>query len=105
MSLIVCRHMIALAAKFTIWSKAHAMKSANWNSTTGRRPSMAAAVAAPTNPLSLIGVSMTRSAPNSSMNPRVILNAPPKTPMSSPSRITFESRRISSRKPAEIASR
>ena len=81
------------------------MKSANWNSTTGRRPSMAAPQAAPTNPLSLMGVSITRSAPNSSRKPRVILKAPPKVAMSSPSRITFGSRGISSRSALEIASR
>ena len=38
-----------------------------------------------------------RSAPNSSMNPSVTLNAPPKAPMSSPRQNTDASRRISSR--------
>src|SRR3990172_6622835 len=66
---------------------------------------MAAPQAAPAKPDSEIGVSMTRSSPNSSMNPLVTLKAPPKTPMSSPMRKTLGSRRISSRSAWLMASR
>ena len=38
----------AFAAKFVIWSKAHEMKSMNCISATGRRPIIAAPIAAPT---------------------------------------------------------
>ena len=51
----------------------------------------AAPQAAPTKPDSEIGVSMTRSSPNSSRKPFVIRKAPPKTPMSSPMRKTVGS--------------
>src|SRR5438105_2229392 len=57
-------------------------------STTGRRPSIAAPTAAPTKPSSAIGVSMTRSAPNSFRNPAVILYEPSNAPISSPIKIT-----------------
>ena len=53
------------------------MKSAYWNSATGRSPSIAAPIAMPTIVSSAIGVSITRSAPKRSMNPSVTLNAPP----------------------------
>src|SRR5690554_4677609 len=43
------------------------------------------------------GVSMTRSGPNSSINPSVARNTPPLTPTSSPSTTTRSSRRISTR--------
>ena len=66
-------------------------------STTGRSPSIAAPMAAPTNPSSAIGVSLTRFAPNSWSRPAVILYEPSKTPISSPISTTFSSRRISSR--------
>ncbi len=68
-----------------ISSKPLDMKSAYWNSATGRRPSIAEPTAIPTIVSSAMGVSITRSAPNRSMNPSVTLNAPPYTPMSSPS--------------------
>ena len=58
-----------LAATVTIGSKAQVMKSANWSSTTGRSPIQAAPIAAPTKPSSEIGVSITRSSPNSSWRP------------------------------------
>src|SRR4051794_27423630 len=48
------------ASTLTIGSNAHEMKSANWNSTTGRRPTSAAPAARPVNPVSAIGVSTTR---------------------------------------------
>jgi hypothetical protein len=50
-------------------------------------------------------VSITRSGPNSSMNPSVTLKAPPNTPMSSPITKTRSSARISWRMPSEIACR
>ena len=85
-----------LAATVTIGSKAHVMKSANWSSTTGRSPIQAAPIAAPTNPSSAIGVSITRAPPNSSWSPAVTPNAPPNAPMSSPSRKTRSSSRMAS---------
>ena len=51
-------------------------KSANCSSTTGRSPIQAAPMAAPTKPSSEIGVSITRSSPNSSNSPFVTPNAP-----------------------------
>ncbi len=66
-----------LAAKFTIWSKAQVMKSANCISATGRRPMMEAPMAAPTMADSARGVSMTRRSPKRSSMPAVTLNAPP----------------------------
>src|SRR5512134_2408308 len=53
--------------------------------------------AVPTMPPSARGVSMTRSAPNSSCRPCVARNTPPNLPTSSPSTTTSGSRRISSR--------
>ena len=53
------------------------MKSAYWNSATGRRPSIAAPTDIPTIVSSAMGVSITRSGPNRSMNPSVTLKAPP----------------------------
>ena len=79
------------------------MKSANCISHTGRIPTTPAPTAVPMIPDSASGVSMTRALPNSSMKPSVTLNAPPKTPMSSPIRNTRSSARISSRRPSEIA--
>ena len=93
-----------LAATVTIVSNGQVMKSANWSSTTGRSPIQAAPMAAPTNPSSEIGVSITRSSPNSSSRPFVTPNAPPKSPMSSPSRKTRSSSRIASCSAALIAS-
>src|SRR4029450_7851479 len=81
------------------------MKSAYWNSATGRRPSIAAPSAVPTIVSSTIGVSITRVGPNRSMNPSVTLNAPPYPPMSSPSRNTRSSRSISSQSASAIATR
>ena len=81
------------------------MKSENCISATGRIPSTAAPMAQPMMPDSASGVSITRCGPNSSMNPSVTLNAPPKTPMSSPITNTRSSARISWRIPSEIACR
>ncbi len=66
------------AATVTIGSNGQERKSANWSSTTGRSPIQAAPIAAPTKPSSEIGVSSTRSSPNSSSRPAVTPNAPPK---------------------------
>ena len=71
----------------------------NCISHTGRRPMCAAPAAAPTKPVSLIGVSITRSAPKRSSSPSVTLNAPPYFPMSSPRQKTDGSRSISSVRP------
>ena len=49
----------------------------NCISATGRMPIIAAPIAAPTIAVSEIGVSMTRSSPNSPTSPSVTLNAPP----------------------------
>jgi hypothetical protein len=88
-----------------IWSKAHEMKSANWNSTTGRSPLSAAPAARPVNPDSAIGVSTTRRSPNFSRNPLVTLNAPPNWPTSSPMRNTDSSASISAISACPTASR
>src|SRR5215472_2494970 len=65
-------------------------------STTGRRPVIAAPTPIPVNPASEIGVSSTRSLPNSSTNPDRTLNGVPASATSSPKIQTRESRRISS---------
>ena len=69
------------------------------------RDALLLSTAVPTIAFSASGASSTRSAPNSSMNPSVTLNAPPKAPMSWPRQKTVSSRRISVRSPSEIASR
>src|SRR5215471_1581978 len=65
-------------------------------STIGRIPVIAAPTAIPVNPASEIGVSSTRSFPNSSTSPVRTLNTVPASAMSSPHMKTRESRRISS---------
>src|SRR5215469_7269807 len=55
--------------------------------------------------LSLMGVSITRSQPNRSSRPSLVLNAPPYTPTSSPISRTAGSRSISSNMACRIASR
>src|SRR5512140_323055 len=86
-------------------SYAHEMKSMNCISTTGRIPMCDAPAAAPTNPASEIGVSITRCSPYLAINPSVTLNAPPYAPMSSPMQKTSLSRSISSKSASRIASR
>src|SRR3954469_21142192 len=81
-----------------------AMKSAKCMSTTGRAPQSAAPTAAPTIEVSEIGVSSTRWAPNSSGRPLNCPKTPPWSAMSSPMAKTSESRRISSRIAAMVAS-
>src|ERR1700687_2394544 len=65
-------------------------------STTGRKPVIAAPTPIPVKPASEIGVSITRSAPNSSTRPDNTLNGVPASATSSPKIHTRESRRISS---------
>src|SRR5206468_1185587 len=65
-------------------------------STIGRIPVIAAPTPRPVKPASEIGVSMTRSGPNSCTRPVRTLNAVPASATSSPSSTTRGSRRISS---------
>ena len=53
------------------------MKSMNCISAIGRMPMSAAPEAAPAMATSEIGVSITRSGPNCSISPALVLNAPP----------------------------
>ena len=86
-------------------SQATAKKSENMSSAIGRRPVIAAPMAAPTIACSLIGVSRTRSGPNRASSPSVVLNTPPAAPTSSPMNTTDGSRSISWAIPAATASR
>ncbi len=86
-------------------SQVTAKKSENISSAIGRRPVIAAPIAAPMIACSLIGVSRTRSAPNSANRPSVSLNTPPAAPTSSPISTTFGSRRISWAMPRAMAAR
>ena len=61
------------AAWLMTWSIATSRKLSVMISTTGRSPSIAAPTPAPTKPSSEIGVSRTRSAPNSAIRPAVTL--------------------------------
>src|SRR3972149_6367705 len=79
------------------------VKSTYMISATGRSPAMAAPTAAPPIVASEIGVSRTRSSPNSSNKPRVAPYAPPYRPTSSPMTNTLGSRIISSRKDSWMA--
>src|SRR5215467_7324130 len=72
------------------------MKSPNMMSTTGRIPVMAAPSAMPVKPASEIGVSLTRSGPNSSTRPLSTLNGVPASATSSPRMNTASSRLSSS---------
>src|SRR5579859_6593228 len=71
-------------------------KSPNMMSTTGRIPVIAAPTASPVKPASEIGVSITRSVPNSSTRPERTLKGVPASATSSPMMKTVWSRRISS---------
>ena len=62
-----------LAAWLITWSIATSRKLIVMISTIGRSPSIAAPTPAPTKPSSEIGVSRTRSGPNSSIRPAVTL--------------------------------
>src|ERR1700683_3532392 len=79
------------------------MKSPNIISTTGRIPVMAAPTANPVKPASEIGVSSTRSLPNSSSKPDKTLKGGPPSATSSPMMQTVLSRRISSAKASRTA--
>src|SRR5579863_8425439 len=79
------------------------MKSPNMMSTTGRIPVIAAPTASPVNPASEIGVSSTRSLPNSSSRPERTLNGVPASATSSPIMQTVSSRRISSARASRMA--
>src|SRR5579883_1386214 len=79
-------------------------KSPNMMSTTGLIPVIAAPTAIPVNPGSEIGVSRTRSGPNSSTSPVSTLKTVPASAMSSPQMNTVESRRISSESASRTAS-
>ena len=89
------------------------MKSTNISSATGRRPVAAAPAAAPMKALSVIGVSSTRSRPNSGIKPLVTPSTPPQASsspgapippeLSSPITMTVGSRRISWAKASLIA--
>src|SRR5208282_5478019 len=79
------------------------MKSPNMMSTTGRNPVMAAPTAIPVNPASEIGMSTTRSLPNSSSNPERTLKGVPASATSSPKITTVGSRLISSASASRIA--
>src|SRR5260370_18086096 len=70
----------------------------------GRIPVMGGPTASPAMVGSEIGVSNTRSGPNSASSPGVILYTPPAAATSSPRTITAPSRRISSRIASLIAS-
>src|SRR5712692_5570869 len=80
------------------------MKSPKMMSTTGRSPVIAAPTARPVKPASEIGVSITRSVPNSSTSPDKTLNGVPASATSSPRMHTCESRRISSASASRTAS-
>src|SRR5580698_9061431 len=79
------------------------MKSPNMMSTTGRIPVIAAPTASPVNPASEIGVSSTRSLPNSSRRPERTLKGVPASATSSPRMQTVASRRISSASASRMA--
>ena len=91
------------------------MKSTNIRSATGRSPVAAAPIAAPMKPLSVIGVSSTRSRPNSGIRPLVTPIGPPQASSSpgapcppatsSPITMTRGSRRISCASASLIACR
>ena len=88
-----------------IWSSASSEKLIVISSTIGRSPAIAPPTPTPTIVFSEIGVSRTRLSPNCSSSPAVTLNAPWKTPMSSPMMKTRSSASISSRSAWFSASR
>ena len=75
------------------------------SSAIGRRPVIAAPIAAPTIACSLIGVSRTRFSPKRANRPSVSLNTPPAAPTSSPMSTTDASRSISRAMPSATAAR
>lgn len=93
---LVEKHLRCLAAEFTIWSMACMEKLKVMNSTTGLRFLYAAPTAKPVKPISVIGVSMTLSAPYFCHSPLVTLYAPWYCATSSPMTKTSLSLSISS---------
>ena len=85
----------AFAIWFATMSQHTAKKSLNISSAIGRRPFIAAPIAAPMIACSLIGVSRTRSGPKRSKSPSVVLKTPPAAATSSPMKKTEGSRSIS----------
>ncbi|MNY36647.1 hypothetical protein D3C86_1711500 [compost metagenome] len=79
-----------------IWLVAGSIKSEYCISAIGFMPYMAAPIATPAIADSASGVSITRSSPNCSCSPLVVVKTPPLTPTSSPSTNTDSSRSISS---------
>ena len=88
-----------------MWSIACMAKLKVMNSTMGLSPPMAAPTPMPANPASVMGVSITRPAPNSSSRPWLTLYAPWYSATSSPMRKTSGSARISSAIASRSASR
>ena len=93
-----------LAAWLTSWSMATVRKSLNMSSAMGLRPVAALPTAAPMMAPSEIGVSRTRSGPNSSIMPALTPKQPPKAPTSSPNRSTLGFSRIRMDMASRIAS-
>lgn len=87
---------LILAMWFTIWSMARRAKFTVISSATGLKPPMAAPMETPMMVFSEMGVSFTRSSPNSARSPRVTLKEPSYRATSSPQATTDGSRRISS---------
>src|SRR5258708_13016042 len=79
------------------------MKSPNMMRRRGRKPATAAPTASPVKPASEMGVSSTRSLPNSSTRPESTLNGVPASATSSPIMQTVLSRRISSARASRMA--
>src|SRR5215472_5948345 len=96
---------LLLAISLAIRSQQTAKKSLNMISAIGRRPVIAAPMAAPRMACSLMGVSRTRRGPNCSSRPGVVLNTPPAAATSSPRKTTLGSRLISWAIPRVTASR
>ena len=92
----------AFAAWFTTSSIEHKAKSTTRISTTGFNPFSAMPTAAPMIVASEIGVSITRSGPNSCASPRYCAKIPPR-PTSSPSATTCGSARIASASAVQAA--
>ena len=94
-----------MAISLATMSQHTARKSLNMISAMGRRPVMAAPMAAPRMACSEMGASRTRSGPNRSSRPTVVLNTPPAPATSSPKKTTLGSLSISWAMPAATASR
>ncbi len=93
-----------MARLLTIWLKPHVIKSAYCISTTGTKPSSARPIAAPSAPLSMMGVLRMRSAPKRSRKPAVVLKTPPYSATSWPRSTVRSSASKASPSPSETAS-